>query len=256
MPLFIMRQRRRYTNFASVRERRENEQHSGENRSNKQKGRFDMKKSIKNFGETKIKFPINLQFFAEGDGDGGDGGSNDNNDVGGDDNAPSYEELAARLAQAEVEAEKYKNLNDKSSAEAADYKKQLRAKLSAEEQQNIAKKEADEAKDARIKELEEKMAVIDNAAFWGGKSIGMDESLAKATAEAEATGDKEAFRKNIAKHIKAIKDAAYQQALADRPDPHAGNGDTDKNAVAIEKAAASAKRMGGANEDILKHYRR
>ena len=213
----------------------------------------------------RCKLPMDIQFFADGgDGGSGDGAGGSDGDSGadgadsgdGDDNQPTYEELVAELARERAESQRQRNLKDTASKEAAEYKKQLRAKLTAEEKESIAKKEADEAKDARIKELEEKMEIVDNTAFWVGKSIGMDEKLAKATAEAEAKGDKEAFRRNIEKHIKSIQDSAYQQALKDRPDPAAGNGDADKNTLAMDKAKAAAKRMGGVDENILKHYRR
>lgn len=202
---------------------------------------------------------MNLQFFADGGADGADAGAGTNGEGANtgdtsthDDNKPTYEELVAKLAKADAETQRQKNLTDKASKEAASYKKQL----SAEQQAKIEKEAAEKAKDDKIAELEQKMAIIDNTSFWGGKSIGMDEELAKATAEAEATGDKEKFRENIVKHIKAIKDSAYQQALKDRPDPAAGNGNADKNIAANEKAVASAKRMGGVNENILKQYRR
>lgn len=202
---------------------------------------------------------MNLQFFADGGADGADTGAGVNGEgvntgdpSAHDDSKPTYEELVAKLAKADAETQRQKNLTDKASKEAASYKKQL----SAEQQAKIEKEAAEKAKDDKIAELEQKMAIIDNTSFWGGKSIGMDEELAKATAEAEATGDKEKFRENIVKHIKAIRDSAYQQALKDRPDPAAGNGNADKNIAANEKAVASAKRMGGVNENILKQYRR
>ena len=187
---------------------------------------------------------------------GGGGGAGSETPGAEEEKKPTYDELVAQLAAERADKERVKNQKDTASREAAEYKKKYREKMTAEEQEALEKKEADEAKDARIKELEEKMSVIDNTAFWGGASIGMDEELAKATAEAEATGDKEKFRTNIAKHIKSIKDSAYQQALKDRPGIAAGNGDMDKNALAIEKAKASAGRRSGVNEDILKHYRR
>lgn len=224
------------------------------------------------FSHVHCKMPLNLQFFAEsGEGvpiDGGtsvadgttDGSANvDEGGVTGQEQEKktlTYEELVAELAKERAESQKQRNLRDTASKEAAEYKKQLRAKLTAEEQESIAKQEADAAKDARIKELEEKMAIIDNTAFWGGKSIGMDESLAKQTAEAEAKGDKDKFRELIGKHIKAVRDSAYQQALKDRPDIAAGHGSADKTTMAEEMAIAAAKRRSGVDENILKHYRR
>ena len=98
------------------------------------------------------------------------------------------------------------------------------------------------------------MEIIDNTSFWVGKTIGMDEELAKSTAEAEATGDKDKFRENIAKHIKSIKDSAYQQALKDRPDVSAGNGSGNNGSLATELALKSAGRNNQADVNILKHY--
>lgn len=224
------------------------------------------------FNHAHCKIPLNLQFFAEsgegvstaGGASGADGttaesGSGEEGSASGQEQekkTPTYEELVAELAKERAESQRQRNLKDTASKEAAEYKKQLRAKLSAEEQESIAKQEADAAKDARIKELEEKMAIIDNTAFWGGKSIEMDESLAKQTAEAEAKGDKDKFRELIGKHIKAVRDSAYQQALKDRPDIAAGHGSADKTTMADELAIAAAKRRGGVDENILKHYRR
>lgn len=208
--------------------------------------------------------PFNLQFFAEGgsDGNGTDNGTPAGTDNSTGDNKPNYDELMEQLAQAQTQiaqanatSERYKNSINDLTKKNGELTKQVRERMTADEQADIAKKEADEAKDARIKELEEKMAVIDNTSFWGGASIGMDEALAKSTAEAEALGDKEKFRANIVKHIKAIKENAIQQALKDRPDISAGNGDTS-NTVAEEKAKFLAKRQNGINQDILKNYRR
>lgn len=253
-------------NISRASEKEDKKEQCGDNRKNKQKGGFSMPKYMNcHYGQSRIfrmaRFKAMPDGIDSGAGGGGGGstvppdGTGDNSGDGSN-NQPTYEELVAQLANERAEKLKMKNIQDKVSREAAEYKKQLRAKLTAEEQEEAAKKEADEAKDARIKELEEKMAVIDNTSFWGGKSIGMDEELAKATAEAEATGDKEKFRECITKHIKSVRDEAYQQAMSDRPSINAGNGAGDKNAVANEKAKAAAARRSGVNEDILNHYRR
>ena len=55
---------------------------------------------------------------------------------------PSVEELMSQLAAARADADRYKNANDKLSKESADYKRQLRAKQTAEEQEAEAKAEA------------------------------------------------------------------------------------------------------------------
>lgn len=214
-----------------------------------------------NLSENKeLRVPYNLQFFAEsgeseGQGNEGDGGADggEEQENGGED-SPSVEELLAQLASERAERAKTKLALDNALSENKKVKSQLKTKMTAEEQLDEAKKEEEAKKDARIKELEEKMAVIDNTAFWGGKEIGMDEKTARATAEAEALGDKESFRANIAKHIKAIKDTALQEALKSREEVKGGHGSGDTDSMAIAMAESYASRKNGVNMDILNQY--
>lgn len=216
------------------------------------------------WGQSRIfkraRFKVMPEGADVGSGGGGGGaaapsaGSEDN--PGDDTKQPTYEELVTQLARERAETQKQRNLKDTASKEAAEYKKQLRAKLTAEEQEQIAKKEADEAKDARIAELEAREKVRDYTELLMDKDIGMAKKEAKELSEMLVKGDFEKSLEILGKHIKTIKDEAYQQAMSDRPPINAGNGASDKNAVANEKAIASAKRTGAANEDILKHYRR
>lgn len=211
-----------------------------------------------NLSEKKeIKMPLNLQFFAETAGEGEENSIPDSSsqDGGSEENeTPSVEELLAQLATEKAERAKTKLALDNALSENKKVKTQLKTKMTAEEQIDEAKKEEDAKKDARIKELEEKMAIIDNTAFWGGKEIGMDEKTARATAEAEAIGDKENFRANIAKHIKSIRDTAMQEALKSRDDIKGGNGESNVDSMAVDMAKAYASRKNGVNMDILNLY--
>lgn len=215
------------------------------------------------------KIPMNLQLFAEsGAGESANGGGGENatgNNSGQDesthDKKLSYEEILEKLAQAETkatnaaaEAERWKTANDKSSSEAANYKKQLTAKMTAEEQLDAAKKEQEAAKDALIAEYQTKEKVRDCTEFLMDSSIGMDKKTAKEFAQKFVEGDFDNAMPILEKHIKAIKDTAYQQALADRPDPKAGNGEPDTKSSAIAMAAAYASRQNGVNMDILNKY--
>lgn len=212
--------------------------------------------------------PFNLQFFAKDvtDASGADGGiSNGEQDNPTGENKPTYDELMEQLAQAQTQiaqanatSERYKNSINDLTKKNGELTKQVRERMDPEElrktimqEAEAARKESEAEKDAVIQSLQDKLNVIDNTSFWGGASIGMDEALAKSTAEAEALGDKEKFRANIVKHIKAIKENALQEALKERTDIKAGNGDTDKNSLAKEMAVASAKRAGTANESIF-----
>lgn len=85
---------------------------------------------------------------------------------------PSVEELMAQLAQERAEKEKLRLAKDKANSEAAKYRKSWESKTSAEEQEMEARKAADEAKDARIQELESKFRTMDYSKRYMG--IGMD----------------------------------------------------------------------------------
>lgn len=179
------------------------------------------------------------------------------------DEKPTYEQLVEELAKsraneakAVADSARFKNSIDDLTKKNGELTKHIRERMSAEDQEQIAKEEADKAKDARIAELENREKMRDYTELLMDKDIGMAKQEAKELAEMLVNGDFEKSLEIFSKHIKSIKDSAYQQALKDRPDIAAGNGDPDKNALAIEKAKASAGRRSGVNEDILKHYRR
>lgn len=214
------------------------------------------------FGRARCKMPMNIQFFAEpsggdggGAGDGGDGG--DNGD--GHENTPTVDELLAQLAQERATNAQNKAALDKALKEKGELTKNLRAKMSAEEQEAEAKKAADEAKDARIQELESKFRTMDYSKRYMG--IGMDEKTAETLSEmtGELT-DPDKFFSALGKFITASNKSAGENAVQDlikkNPEIKAGSGDDTKTSLAEERAVSIGKRTAGANEDILKHYRR
>ena len=214
------------------------------------------------FGRARCKMPMNLQLFAESsDSDGGGtGGSGDGRDGGSESqNTPSVEELLAQLAQERATNAQNKAALDKALKEKGELTKNLRAKMSAEEQEAEAKKAADEAKDARIQELESKFRVMDYSKRYMG--IGMDEKTAETLSEmtGELT-DPDKFFSALGKFITASNKSAGENAVQDlikkNPEIKAGSGDDTKTSLAEERAVSIGKRTAGANEDILKHYRR
>lgn len=225
-------------------------------------------KILGNLTET---IPMNIQMYAEGgtieggasggqEGNPAETGNSPNTDTG-DFSEPTREELIEKLAaaetratQAEADAKKLKNTIDKTSSEVSNLKKQLTAKMTAEEQLDAAKKEQEEAKDALIAEYQTKEKIRDCTEFLMDSGIGMDKKTAKEFAQKFVEGNFDDAMPILENHIKAIKDDAYQQALSSRPELKAGNGDADKNSSSMAMAAAYAKRQNGVNEDILKLY--
>lgn len=187
-----------------------------------------------------------------GDNAGGGGSSSAESDNHDDSKEPSVEELLAQLAAEKAKNLRLQNEKDTASSEAANFKKQLRAKMTAEEQIDAAKKEADEAREKEFEKIKSELATIQATKRY--MVLEMDEKLAEETAKAEISGDMETVVSNIAKHIKAIKDTAYQQALSDRPEHKAGNGEGSGNSSAMSMAAAYANRKNGVNMDILNQY--
>lgn len=170
---------------------------------------------------------------------------------------PTVEELMAKIAQKDADYAKLKNAFDSKASALSKTEKQLKAKMSAEEQIEEEKRIADEAKDARIQELESKFRTMDYSKRYMG--IGMDEKTAETLSEltGELT-DADKFFSALDKFVKAkIKSAgedAIQDLIKKNPEIKSGAGGGDKNSLAKEKAKEAAHRHTGANMDILKHY--
>lgn len=218
--------------------------------------------------------PMNIQMYAEGGtAEGGASGGQEGNPAGtgetsnsdvGDPAEPTREELIEKLAaaetratQAEADAKKWKNTSDKTSSEVSNLKKQLTAKMTAEEQLDAAKKEAEEAKEKELNDIRTELSTIRATKRY--MTLEMSEEKAEETAKAEISGDMEKVTANIAAHIKEIKKTAAEEAinkfLADRPDIKAGNGDAENVSLAEEKAKQFVPRKSHAvNADDLKRF--
>ena len=172
---------------------------------------------------------------------------------------PTVEELLTKLAQRDADYAKLKNSFDSTSSELSTAKKQLKAKMTAEEQIEEEKRLADEAKDAKIQELESKFRTMDYSKRYMG--IGMDEKTAESLSELTGElADADKFFSALGKFITASNKAAEenyrQELIKNNPDINAGSGGDTKNSLAEERAVSIGKRTAGANEDILKFYRR
>ena len=121
-----------------------------------------------------------------------------------------------------AEIDRLKAALSKSNSEAADYKKQLREKLTAEE---LKAKEDAEKWDEIVKErdalLREKTIATHKAKYL---SLGYDENLANDTAEAMAKGELDKVFANQKKHLEAVEKKIRADVLKETPSPEGGNG--------------------------------
>ena len=135
---------------------------------------------------------------------------------------PTVEELMAQLAQERAEKAKLKNNFDKTSSELANTKKQLKAKQTAEEQEE----EANDEHKKYLKGLEDTIKMTNATNRY--LALGMSGDMAKDTAQAELDGDMVKVTENMSK----FKDASIKEAetewLKSRPPVNAGQGEDEE----------------------------
>ena len=230
-----------------------------------------MKFMNNHYGQSQIfardgeQIPMNLQLFAEGSGDGGtaeggesaidDSGEGNANDDEDDSHTPN--ELAKQLAETKAELARLKFANDKSAKEAAAYKKQLQAKMSAEERASEAENERITALEEENKQMKAQMRMASYSKRYMG--IGMDEKTAESLSELTGDlSDVDKFFSTLDKFVKAkIKSAgenAVQDLIKNNPDIKAGSGANDKNAWVTDMAKDLAHQRSNANTSILEKY--
>ena len=132
--------------------------------------------------------------------------------------------LSIEVEEPQVDMSKFvsKELYDRAASDTANYKKQLRAKQSEDEQ----KAAADAEERARLIEennqLKLEKAIAENAK--GLVAIGYDEKLATEVATALHNGDAKAVIAAQAKFVDAQKKAVLAEAVKQTPAPPVGNG--------------------------------
>ena len=128
-----------------------------------------------------------------------------------------------------AEIERLKNALSKSNSEAADYKKQLREKMSAEEQK--AKDDADKFNDLQSKydALLRESDISKNKARL--LALGYEDALATEVAEAMVEGDTDKVFAAQKKHLDSVGKKIREEVLKDTPKPTGGSG---SNTVTIE----------------------
>ena len=182
-----------------------------------------------------LLIPYDLQFFADdgtesenaagadGQGDTGKdaGGANDGD--GKDSSGTTLEEVMAELATAKAESARYKASIDKLTHENKELTSNLRQRMSATEQEELAKQEAEEQTKAYIAELEAFKRKTEAKDRYM-KTSGMDAELAEKAAEAEVSGDMDALASIQKQHSDAQIKAKEAEWLGSRPGINAGDG--------------------------------
>lgn len=224
-----------------------------------------MKYMNNHFGKSRIfekprcKIPMNLQLFAESGDNGsaaedGEGSSSPDSAL---EDTPTVEELMTQLAEERAKTARLQNEKDTASSEAASFKKQLRARMSANEQEEAEKKARDAAIEQELQELRNESRINKYSKRFMG--VGMDET--SATELASLTGEiaePEKFFSALDKFVKAtIKKAgedSVEALIKSNPSIKAGNGDGTGESLAVKKAKELASGARTANQDILKNY--
>lgn len=121
-----------------------------------------------------------------------------------------------------AEIERLRTALSKSNSEAADYKKQLREKMSAEELK--AKEDADKFADLQSKydALLKESEISKNKARL--MTLGYEDALATEVAEAMIAGDTDKVFSAHKKHLETVEKKIRESVLKDTPKPNGGNG--------------------------------
>jgi hypothetical protein len=121
--------------------------------------------------------------------------------------------------------DKLKVANDKNSHDASEWKKKYNSTLTEQEQAKIASEQASAELQAKYDALLKETNVMKYTNQF--LASGMDEKLAKSSAEALANGDMDTVFENQKKFASSVKKQVTDELLKDTPKPDGGNPDGD-----------------------------
>ena len=148
----------------------------------------------------------------------------------------TFEEVESALESVTIpednsaEIERLKNALSKSNSEAAGYKKQLREKMTEDEQKKQKEQEEREELQNKYDKLLRESVISKNKAKL--VALGYEEALADETAEAMADGDSEKVFANQQKHLASFEKKVRAEALKNTPKP---TPDGDSKTMTLEK---------------------
>jgi len=178
-------------------------------------------------------------------------GSGAERDGDGADEQHKAENQAAEIARLNAEIAKQKAAIDKATKEAAEARRSLKAKMTAEEIAAKEKEEADEAQKQRIAELERQVAKTSTVKSVMGK-LGLDEESAGSLADAlYGAADIENVLLEIQRAWQA-KETALRKEFGKVTAPGAGMDSNSPEAIAIKRAQDIGKNQNAMNEKAQK----
>ena len=125
-------------------------------------------------------------------------------------------------ADGSAEIERLKSALSKSNSEAADYKRQLKEKMSAEEVKAREDAEKQEKLQNDYNALLKKVTISEHKASF--LALGYEDALATETAEALADGKLDVVFANQKKHLESVDKKIREDVLKDTPKPTGGSG--------------------------------
>lgn len=152
---------------------------------------------------------------------------------------PNIDELLTQLKQTQAEMLRNKNAMDKVMSENKNLKDQLRQRMSADEKVEEAKKEAEQQQKEYVAGLESRLKKIEAERRY--TEMGMASDLAKETAEADISGDRDAVLANIKKWTDSLIKAKEAEWLRTRPAPQSGGDDGNVTKEQFDKMTLAQK---------------
>ena len=142
---------------------------------------------------------------------------------------------------------------DKKASEAAELSKQLKSKMTQDEQVAAKQAEALAAMQSELESLRADKAISEYTAQFLG--LGYDEKLAKSTAEALHKGDMATVFKNQASFNTTREKAMKAELLKNTPVPPAGNGEKAPSKEEFQKLSLAEKvKFAAEKPEIYKEF--
>lgn len=160
------------------------------------------------------------------------------NNERGNEQEVSLESLMAENARLKVEFGRNKAALDKALKNNGELTKQLRAKMTAAEQEAEAKREAEERQSKELNELKEFKRRAEAKERY--LTMGMSQEFASQAADAEVKGDMDAFASVMKQYNDASLKAQQAEFYKNQPDINAGHGEEGDELSKLEKDIAKA----------------
>lgn len=151
--------------------------------------------------------------------------------------------LLASYEPPQVDTSKYiaKSTFDKTASELAEAKRQLKAKMTEDEQKEAERAAKEAEREALLESLKKDKAISESKSRY--LALGYDKALAEETARAFSEGDMEKVFANQAIHLENVRKAAAASALAGDPTPPPGGNKTPSELEKWEELLNSATKL-------------